>query len=191
MLKLLKCSIILLIFFAYVETGYCQALNKTSYSATNTVKSTCPLSRVTPESKLASKLMFFMGNLIMLAICAGILIFAFSFLPKRVISCPVLKLAKAEKIIIMYGDKEIVIPGGSDELKVILANLMDERKEADIQIASMKMYIYVKSTRYATQVSMAGWNFINEEKNSRRLLNNMQVMKAIDSFIDKTAPAKV
>jgi hypothetical protein len=91
----------------------------------------------------------------------------------------------------MYGDKEIVIPGGSEELKVILANLMDEKKEADIQIASMKIYIYVKNTRYAAQVSMAGWNFINEEKNSRRLLNNMQVMKAIDSIIDRTTGTKI
>jgi hypothetical protein len=153
--------------------------------------STCPLNRITPDSIFASKLMFYMGNLMMLAICAGIVIFALSFLPKRIRACPVSTLAKAEKIIVMYGDKEIVIPGGSEELKVILANLMDERKEADIQIASMKMYIYVKSTRYATQVSMAGWNFLNEVKNSRRLLNNMQVMKAIDSFIDKTAGTKV
>jgi hypothetical protein len=153
--------------------------------------STCPLNRITPDSIFASRLMFYMGNVMMLAICAGILIFAFSFLPKRVKSCPVSKLANANKIILMYGDKEIVIPGGSEELRVIIANLMDERKEADIQIASMKMYIYVKSTRYATQISMAGWNFINEEKNSRRLLNNMQVMKAIDSFIDRAAGTKV
>jgi hypothetical protein len=152
---------------------------------------TCPLNRITPDSIFASKLMFYMGNFMMLAICAGIVIFTVSFLPKRIRACPVSTLSKAEKILVMYGDKEIVIPGGSEELKVILANLMDERKEADIQIASMKMYIYVKNTRYATQISMAGWNFINEEKNSRRLLNNMQVMKAIDSFIDKTAGTKV
>ena len=153
--------------------------------------STCPLNRITPDSIFASKLMFYMGNFMMLAICAGIVIFAVSFLPKRIRTCPVSKLAKAKKIVIMYGDKEIVIPGGSEELKVITSNLMDEGKEADIQIASMKMYIYVKNTRYAAQISMAGWNFLNEEKNSSRLLNNMQVMKAIDSLIDRSAGTKV
>lgn len=153
--------------------------------------STCPLNKITPDSIFASKLMFYMGNFVMLAICAGVVIFAWSFLPKRIRTCPVSELAKAKKIVVLYGDKQIVILGGSDEFKIIIANLMDERKEADIQIASMKMYVYVKNTRYAAQVSMAGWNFINEEKNSRRLLNNMQVMKAIDSLIDRTAGTKV
>jgi hypothetical protein len=153
--------------------------------------STCPLNRITPDSIFASKLMFYMGNFMMLAICAGIVIFAVSFLPKRIITCPVSTLAKAKKIVVMYGDKELAIPGGSEEFNAIVSNLTDERKEADIQIASMKMYIYVKNTRYAAQVSMAGWNFINEEKNSRRLLNNMQVMKAIDLLIDRSTGTKV
>jgi len=153
--------------------------------------STCPLNRVTPDSIFVSKMMFYMGNLMVLAICAGVVIFAWSFLPKRIRVCPVSKLAKAKKIVVMYGDKEIVIPGGSEEFNVIISNLMDERKEADIQIASMKMYIYLNTTRYAAQISMAGWNFLNEEKNSRKLLNNMQTMKAIDSAIDRSAGPKV
>ncbi len=112
--------------------------------------STCPLSKVTPESVFASKVMFYMGNVILIAACAGVLIFAFSFLPKIVRTCSISKLLKARKIIILYGDK----------------------------------HVYTEGAKYVLQVSMAGWNFFGEEKNSRRLTNNMQVMKAIDSIID-------
>ena len=132
-----------------------------------------------------------MGNFVMLAMCAGIVYLALLFLPKRVRTCPVSTLAKAKKLVLLYRDKNIVIPRNTDEFNGIISNFMDDRKEADIQIASMKMYIYVKKTRYAAQVSMAGWNFLNEEKNSRRLLNNMQVMKVIDLLIDRSAGTKV
>ena len=32
---------------------------------------------------------------------------------------------------------------------------------------------------------MAGWNFLGEERNSRRLLNNIQVMDTITSLLEK------
>ncbi|MFA5099602.1 MAG: hypothetical protein WC547_01800 [Candidatus Omnitrophota bacterium] len=164
---------ILLFFLAFAESAYCQAV--------------CPLNKITPDSKFASALMFYMGNFMILAICAGIIIVGVLFLPKRIRTCPVSKLAKGKKIVLLYGDKKIVIPRDSEEFNGIISNLSDERKQSDVQIASMKMYIYVNSTRYTIQVSMAGWNFLNEERNSRRLVNNLQVMKTIDSLIDKTA----
>jgi hypothetical protein len=173
MIEFLRNSVILLIFLSFTAAGYCQ--------------STCPLSKVTPDSKFASALMFYMGNFMLLAICAGIVIVGVLFLPKRIKTCPVSKLAKGQKIVIFYADKRIVISGGSEQFNSIISNLSDERKQADTEIASMKMYIYVHNTRYTIRVSMAGWNFLNEEKNSRRLLNNMQVMKTIDSLIDKIA----
>jgi hypothetical protein len=169
-------SLILLILAIYGETGYCQ--------------STCPLNKITPDSIFASRLMFYMGNFMLLAICAAIIIAGFLFLPKRIRTCPVSKLAKGKKLEILSGDKRLPVSGDSNEFNSIVSNLTDERKQADPQVSTMRMYIYVSNTRYTVEVSMAGWNFLNEEKNSRRLINNMQVMKTVDSLIDN-APAPV
>jgi hypothetical protein len=146
-------------------------------------QSTCPLAKVTADSRFASQLMFYMGNFMLLAIVAGIIIAGFLFLPKRVRTCPVSKLAKGVRLVLLYGGKKITVPGDSEQFTNIISNLTDERKQPDAQLAGITMYVYAQATRYTVQVSMAGWNFLNEERNSRRALNTMHVMKTVDSII--------
>ncbi|MFA4932911.1 MAG: hypothetical protein WC574_00530 [Candidatus Omnitrophota bacterium] len=153
-------------------------------------EATSTYNKVSSESVFASNLMFYMGIAAILAICAGILIFALSLLPKRIISCPASMLAKARKVVILFKDNKIVVPEGSKEFSEIVSNFTDERQQSESQVVSTALHVYVKNVKYALQISLSGWNFLGEEKNSRRLLNNMQPMYAIDSLLDQSARAK-
>jgi len=181
-----KVGILLLLFALYLQAGFCQTAGG-SAPCKERSNITCPLARTTPESRFASQLMFFMGNFIIVVICAGISAFALSLLPRRARSCPVSKLAGAVKVHLLYGDRKIVVRPGSSEFNVIIANLSDERQQPDFQTASVTLYIYVRGNRYIVQISMAGWNFLHEERNSRRLINAMDAAKALDSLIKRSA----
>jgi hypothetical protein len=153
-------------------------------------ESTSTVDKISPESVFASNMMFYMGIAIILAIFVGFVIFAFSLLPKRIKTCSASTLTKAKKIIIPLKDNNIVVQRGSKEFNDIISNFVDERKQSEPEVTSTMMHIYIKNTKYILQISMSGWNFLGEERNSRRLLNNMQPMHAIGSLLDKAAGAK-
>ncbi|MDD5120347.1 MAG: hypothetical protein PHR84_03445, partial [Candidatus Omnitrophica bacterium] len=90
----------------------------------------------------------------------------------------------------LFKDNKIVVPEGSKEFSEIVSNFTDERQQSESQVVSTALHVYVKNVKYALQISLSGWNFLGEEKNSRRLLNNMQPMYAIDSLLDQSARAK-
>jgi hypothetical protein len=152
---------------------------------TNATNYTCPLDKITPESIFVSNLLFYSGIGILVAICVGVLIFIYLLLPKRIKTCPVSTLAKAKKIVIPNRINNIVVKKDSKEFSDIISNFDDRRQQSDPQVASITINVYVNNTKYTLQVSMAGWNFIGEERNSRRLLNNIQIMDALSSLLEK------
>lgn len=147
---------------------------------------TCPFSKVTPESIFVSKLLFYSGIAILVAICVAFVIFIYLLLPKKTRTCPASTLAKAKKIVIPNRTNNIVIKRGSKEFAGIISNFDDKRQSSDPQVASITIDVFVNITKYRLQVSMAGWNFFGEERNSRRLLNNIQIMDIIGSLLEKT-----
>jgi hypothetical protein len=149
---------------------------------------TCPLSKVTPESIFVSKLLFYSGIAILVAICVAFLIFIYLIFPKKIKTCPASTLAKAKKIVIPNRIDNVVIKQGSKEFNDIISNFDDRRQSSDPQVASITLHVFVNITKYTLQVSMAGWNFLGEERNSRRLLNNIQVMDTIASLLEKLRP---
>ena len=153
--------------------------------ATNATNYTCPFGRITPESIFVSNLLFYSGIAILVAICVGGLIFIYLLLPKRIKTCPTSTLAKAKKIVIPNRINHIVVKKDSKEFSDIISNFEDRRQQSDPQVASATINVYVNNTKYTLQVSMAGWNFLGEERNSRRLLNNIQIMDAISSLLEK------
>jgi len=154
-------------------------------NTTNATNYTCPLGRITPESIFVSNLLFYSGIAILVAICVGGLIFIYLLLPKRIKTCPTSTLAKAKKIVIPNRINHIVVKKDSKEFSDIISNFEDRRQQSDPQVASATINVYVNNTKYTLQVSMAGWNFLGEERNSRRLLNNIQIMDAISSLLEK------
>ena len=121
-----------------------------------------------------------------MAICVAFVIFIYLLLPKKTRTCPASTLAKAKKIVIPNRTNNIVIKRGSKEFAGIISNFDDKRQSSDPQVASITIDVFVNITKYRLQVSMAGWNFFGEERNSRRLLNNIQIMDIIGSLLEKT-----
>ena len=156
----------------------------------NAASSAAAHHKMTPDSIFASNLMFYFGAGLMIVICGGLLIFAYSLLPKRIKTCTVSIFAKARKIIIPNRKSDIVIKPDAKEFSDIISNLLDQRQLPDAQIPSVNIIIYANNTKYLLQISMSGWNFLGEEKNCRRLLNNIQAMNAISLLLDKLRDQK-
>lgn len=160
-----------------------QVSQDTAISFSN--NTTCPLSKVTSESIFVSKLLFYSGIAILVAICVAFLIFIYLLFPKKIKTCPVSTLAKAGKVVIPNRINNIVIKQGSKEFNDIISNFDDRRQSSDPQVASITLNVFVNNKKYKLQVSMAGWNFLGEERNSRRLLDNIKVMDTISSLLEQ------
>jgi hypothetical protein len=147
-------------------------------------RSGCPLNKATPESIFVSNVMFYTGAALILAICVAALKFALSILlPKKAKVCPVSALRRAKKIVIpQKAAKDIAVSPDRKEFTDILSNLTDEKKLPNEEAATVTLQIHADGV-YTIEVSMAGWNFAGEERNSRRLANNMQLMAAVETLL--------
>ena len=154
--------------------------------------STCPLvpasdSEATPLSKFAIGTMFWLGILIGVVICVGFVIFMYSLLPfsKRIRTCPAVEFLQAKQIIIPGSDKDMVITPDLPEFKSIINNFTDEEIISNPNGVTNTIYIKIRNKRYAIQTSTVGWNFLGEEKSSRRLRNGMELELLINSAVEK------
>jgi hypothetical protein len=124
-----------------------------------------------------------MGIALVAVICIGLVIFISALLPKRIKTCPVETLRKATKIIIPGHDKDTVVPRDSKEFNDIVSNFSDEGKSPEPDVSSITIHLYVGIVKYVLQISLSGWNFLGENKNSRKLFNYMGSTAAINAIV--------
>lgn len=151
-------------------------------------ETTCPLAGPeTPESRLVTRIMFWGGITMMVAICIGIAIFIYVIAPKPTIikSCPANEFINAKRIIVPSRARDIVIDRSQQEFADIISNFIDEKIIPDDSVYTTPLHIIIKNTRYVIEVSTLGWNFAGEEKNSRRLRNGMELMVRLKSVIER------
>jgi len=150
---------------------------------------TCPLREEDDADghHWAFNMVFYVGVLLMIATCGVIIFFIVSTLPKRIKICPVSYFGNSQKILIpSFQDKNIVIPPESEDFAKIINDFTDEKQDSDYSTYSGKIYLRIKNKLYTLEISIAGWNFLGEEKNCRRLRNPIELAQLIDSIREKS-----
>lgn len=138
--------------------------------------------------RVAMTVWFWSGILIMVFICIGLLIFIVHVVPmsKRVQTCPAADLVHAQKIIIPLREKDIIITSDMLEFNDIINNFLDENIPSDDSMYPTRLDIKIGHRRYPIEISILGWNFLGEERNSRRLRNGMELMAKLQRIKEKS-----
>ncbi len=142
----------------------------------------------------AGKAFFFIAIAAMALMAVAFVVVAFLLLPKTTKAkvCPAARFASARWVTIpLPRAEEIVIRRDSPAFTELAGNFTDETKApSKYEVYPVKLYIKIKHGCYALEVSLDGWNFVNEERGRRVLRDPLRVMEIIDSLKEEYSNSK-
>lgn len=133
----------------------------------------------------ASQMMFYGGVAILGCIIVGMLVFAYKLIPKnkKAKTCPIQEFANAKKIVLpLPRGEQIVIKSDNQKFSEFISHFTAELKPSNRDFLPMQILMKIKSKYYGIEISLDGWNFINEEPNIRVLRNPIEAIGILDSL---------
>jgi hypothetical protein len=142
------------------------------------------------QMHLTLRILAYLGAAAGLLVGALAIKFMLTLLPKPVKRCSLEKFKKTQRIVLQFSEAvQTMLPPASPEFKTIIANLTDEKQDADPNVLFVPAELTINDIAYHLEISATGWNFQNEPRNCRRIRNNMALSNCINTLIEKAEKA--